>query len=84
VVCYLSPGGMARLRPKLEAELPAGALVVSNFFAVPGWTPLAVHRADDLEASPVYLYRLPAAPVQPAPPAAHGDPVHPPLGSMPS
>lgn len=83
VVCYLYPGGMARLRPKLEAELPAGALVVSNFFAVPGWTPLAVHRADDLEASPVYVYRTPAAPVPPAVPTRHEGPAHPPLGPMP-
>ncbi len=67
VVCYLYPGGMRRLRPKLAAELPAGALVVSNFFAVPGWEPLVVLRADDLEGSPVYLYRLPAPPAKDPP-----------------
>ncbi len=57
VVCYLYPGGMERLRPKLEAELRADALVVSNFFPVPGWTPQQTLRADDLERSPVYYYR---------------------------
>ncbi|MDW7709169.1 MAG: class I SAM-dependent methyltransferase [Deferrisomatales bacterium] len=61
VVCYLYPGGMARLRPKLAAELPAGALVVSHFFPVPGWKPLRVHRADDEAASRIFVYRLPAA-----------------------
>lgn len=72
VVCYLYPGGMSRLRPKLEAELPAGALVVSNFFAVPGWKPLAVHRADDLEGSPVYVYRVPVPLVFPVPRDGNG------------
>lgn len=70
VVCYLYPGGMDRLRPQLEAELPDGALVVSNFFAVPGWKPLRVHRADDLESNPVYVYRMPAPPVTRPFPAA--------------
>lgn len=85
VVCYLYPGGMTRLRPKLEAELPAGALVVSNFFAVPGWKPMAVHRADDLEGSQVYVYRMPAAPVPPALPAGQRGPTAPtPAGPMPS
>jgi hypothetical protein len=69
VVCYLYPGGMSRLRPKLAQELPPGALVVSNFFAVPGWEPLAALRSDDLEGSPVYLYRLPASPSTPGTPA---------------
>ena len=56
VVCYLYPGAMERLRPKFEAELRPDALVVSNFFPVPGWTPQRTAIADDLEASPVYLY----------------------------
>ncbi|GAB4261241.1 MAG: hypothetical protein Kow0092_10620 [Deferrisomatales bacterium] len=58
VVCYLYPGGMERLRPKFERELPAGAVVVSHFFPVPGWRPACVRRADDAEGSPVYLYRV--------------------------
>jgi predicted O-methyltransferase YrrM len=61
VACYLYPGAMARLRPKLEAELPPGALVVSNSFAVPGWTATDKRIADDQYASPVYLYTMPAS-----------------------
>ena len=61
VVCYLFPGGMANLKTKLEAELRPGTYVLSNTFAMPGWQPLAVHRADDLYRTPVYLYRVPAA-----------------------
>jgi hypothetical protein len=61
VVCYLAPGIMARLRPRLEATLPAGAMVVSSTFAVPGWQPAAVHRAPDLHRSPIYVYRWPGA-----------------------
>ena len=60
VVCYLCPAGMVRLRPKLEAELRPGSVVVSNFFAVPGWNPeQPVARAADGARSPVYLYRFP-------------------------
>ncbi len=65
VVCYLYPGGMERLRPKLEAELRPDALVVSHFFPVPGWRPHRTLRADDLDRSPVYYY-------QPAQGGSHG------------
>ena len=60
MVCYLCPTGMARLRPKLEAELRPGSVVVSHFFAVPGWHPeQPVTRAADAGRSPIYLYRFP-------------------------
>ncbi len=62
VTCYLYPGGMERLRPKLEAELRPGAILLSNCFAMPGWTPAATRTADDLYASPVYTYVIPPPP----------------------
>lgn len=62
VVCYLYPGAMRRLREKLERELPAGALVVSNAFPVPGWRPTSVRQAADQYETPVYLYRMPPEP----------------------
>ena len=58
VVCYLFPAAMDGLKAKLEAELKPGAYVLSNTFAVPGWRPEAVRRADDLYATTVYLYRI--------------------------
>lgn len=70
VTCYLGPGAMARLRPKLEAELASGCQVVSNSFAVPGWAADRVRRADDLYAVPVYRYDMPAAPAPLAAPSA--------------
>lgn len=60
VVCYLFPGSMEKLKPKLEKELTEGALVVSNTFAMPGWRPERVARAGDIYSSPVYLYRMPS------------------------
>jgi hypothetical protein len=57
VVCYLFPGAMTRLRPKLEAELRPGAYVVSLTFAVPGWTPIRTEHVADLWRSPIYVYR---------------------------
>jgi hypothetical protein len=59
VTCYLYPGGMERLRPVLEAALRPGAIVLSNCFAMPGWTPTATRIADDLYASTVYTYVIP-------------------------
>lgn len=56
VTAFLWPGAMARLRPKLEAELPDGSRVVSHCHKVPGWTAEQYDRATD-----VYLYRWPAA-----------------------
>jgi SAM-dependent methyltransferase len=56
VTAFLWPGAMARLRPKLELELPVGARVVSHCHKVPGWTP---ERYD--ERTDVYLYRWPDA-----------------------
>ncbi len=59
VCCYLYPGAMRRLAPKLERELAPGALVVSNSFLVPGWAPAATRRADDQYGTTVYLYCMP-------------------------
>lgn len=61
VVCYLDPGNMARLRPRLEAALRPGARLVACGFAMPGWRPATVQRAADLYLSPVYVYEWPAA-----------------------
>lgn len=55
ITAFLWPGAMARLRPKLEAELPPGARVVSHCHPVPGWTEERYDAATD-----VYLYRRPA------------------------
>jgi len=58
VVCYLSADGLARLKPKLEDELPKGALVLSNTFAMPGWRRTDETAAGDIYHSPVYLYEM--------------------------
>lgn len=58
VVCYLQGGTMARLGAKLAAGLAPDSLVVAITFAVPGWIPAALIRADDMYKSPIYLYRI--------------------------
>ena len=57
VVCYLFPGGMRKLEPKLAQELRPGALVLSNFFRLPGWQPIGERALGDLHDSRIYLYR---------------------------
>lgn len=59
VICYLFPGAMERLRAKFERELPPGALVISNTFAVPGWAPERTQHVGGLCPGPVYVYRRP-------------------------
>lgn len=59
VVCYLWTGAMTRLGPKLEAELPQGAVVVSHTFALRGWQAEQAVRVDDLYRTPVYRYVVP-------------------------
>lgn len=56
VVCYLFTGAMARLGPKLEQELPPGAVVLSHTFALRGWTPAVERIVDDLYRTRVYRY----------------------------
>lgn len=56
VVCYLFTGAMKRLGPKLRAELPVGAVVLSHTFALAEWTPERSAVAEDLYRTPVYRY----------------------------
>jgi Methyltransferase domain len=39
LMTYLTMPHMELLRPKFEAELKTGAIVICNTFPVPGWTP---------------------------------------------
>lgn len=57
VVCYLYPEAMKQLKNKLEKELKPGSVVISNTFAIPGWTPEHVHTLDDLYHTKIYVYR---------------------------
>ncbi|HOB54214.1 MAG TPA: class I SAM-dependent methyltransferase [Acidobacteriota bacterium] len=58
VVCYLFPGAMRALDAKLRRELRPGARVISNTFALPGWTPVRTHRLPDIFATPIYIYEF--------------------------
>ncbi|MBC8339624.1 MAG: SAM-dependent methyltransferase [Rhodospirillales bacterium] len=58
VVCYLPGPPMEKLRPKLEAELRPGTLVLSNTFALRGWQAIDTRTAPDMYRSQVYLYRV--------------------------
>jgi hypothetical protein len=56
LTCYLYPEGMARLAPKLAAELRPGAWVVSNSFALPGWNARAVLPSGGLWRERIHVY----------------------------
>ncbi len=59
VVCYLFPGAMTRLAPKLSTELAPGTRILSHTFALRGWKPLRTLVVDDLYRTPIYLYEVP-------------------------
>lgn len=56
VVCYLYPGAMARLAPKLLAELAPRTPILSHTFALRGWTPVRTVQVEDLYRTRIYLY----------------------------
>ncbi|MCU0696242.1 MAG: class I SAM-dependent methyltransferase [Myxococcaceae bacterium] len=57
LVCYLFTGGMRALADKLTRERPGTALcIVSNTFALHGWTPRDTLVVDDVWRSRVYRY----------------------------
>jgi hypothetical protein len=72
IVCFLFPGCMKKLGPKLQKELLPGAQVVSHTWPVPGWQPEAVHQAGDWHSSRVYAYVAPPRHLRHEAPAADG------------
>lgn len=56
VLCYLFPGAMERLAPKLRQELPPGAAVISVCFALPDKQPVRIITCPDRLRTKVYVY----------------------------
>ena len=61
VVCYLYPGAMAKLSPKLLFELKPGARVISNTFEIPTWTPAVVQNLEDVMCPQIFHYKMKTA-----------------------
>ena len=59
VVIFLQTQLNEKLRPRLEKYLKPGSRVLSYSFAVPGWKPVLVDRADDHSGHLIYLYEMP-------------------------
>ena len=61
VTLYLLTSVNSLIKPKLEAELRAGARVVSHDFPIHGWVPLHVEKVRDRfnNSHLIYLYQLP-------------------------
>ncbi len=57
VCMYLYSQGVEKLKPRLEAELAPGTLVISNTFEVPGWHPKEVHQLDDTMCPQILVYQ---------------------------
>lgn len=57
VVCFLTPGAMARLGPKFRRELRPGTRVLSYAFAIAGWTPDLKDKPNP-QTMAVYVYTV--------------------------
>jgi hypothetical protein len=61
ITCYLTPEGLQKVAPKLEAEMKPGSRLVSYKFAIPGWTPVRTEtmkdRDPDVPLHEIFLYR---------------------------
>lgn len=69
VTIYLATSSNEKLRPRLERFLKPGSRVISHDYAVPGWKPTQIERADDRHVHLIYLYEMPAAKVYDSPAA---------------
>ncbi len=59
VFCYLYPDVMKKLAAKLLSGLKPGAVVVSNNFSLPGFTPSEILKLEhSLHNDPMYIYHL--------------------------
>jgi len=61
VTMYLGPSLNEKLRPRLERLLHAGARVVTHDYAVKGWKPTLIDRAEGRSTHLIYLYEMPPA-----------------------
>jgi hypothetical protein len=58
VYAFLSPVPMARVWEKAGRELPAGAILISNSFPVPGAVPERTVEVGDTQGTVLYVYRV--------------------------
>lgn len=66
VTAFLTPRAMAKLSPKLAAELPPVARVLSYAFPIPGWQPTHVDKPTPSSIA-IFCYRVDSsAPASPA------------------
>ena len=67
VVCYLYPKAMTGLAQQLGTQLSAHAIIISNTFRLPNWTPSHQVELDDLYRTRIYRYGVETS--RPAPPS---------------
>jgi precorrin-6B methylase 2 len=61
ITCYLTPEGLEKVTPKLEAEMKPGSRLVAYKFPIPGWDPVATATIEDddpeIPLHEVFLYQ---------------------------
>lgn len=57
VLCYLLVPILARLRPKFLAELPDHAVIISNTYEMPEWTPARTEHFENVFEKGIRIYQ---------------------------
>lgn len=58
MICYLFAGAMQKLKNRLleQSGEHQHKIIISIFFAIPGWQPSYVHQCNDLYRTKIYVY----------------------------
>ncbi len=56
IICYLYPKAMEKLAINLRKRVVPGTTIISNTFALPGWTPVETIVLNDLYRTKIYRY----------------------------
>lgn len=57
ILCYLLEPMLEKLKPKFKEELPAHAIIISNHYQVPGWTPAQTVSVDKFFEKALRVYK---------------------------
>ncbi len=56
VLCYLLEPMLEKLKAKFMAELPSHAIIISNHYQVPGWTPVSIEKVEKFFEKGIFVY----------------------------
>lgn len=62
VLCYLLESMLGKLKPKFVSELQDHAIIISNHYRIPNWTPERTEKVDKFFEKGIHIYKKQGAP----------------------